>query len=275
VSAFADQSLLALNTNATLVQLLDPPGDPTHARMRALVSAMYDMPFAQIHDVRAVVVRRKELERAAFPPRENRGDITRTSPAYERSDVRFEEVDRLAPLWVDLAAELDVELVIEFDAGEIESVLTRAIEGFTSLAQFRANFAFIDLDDFMERHGITTAAELRDAFDYLKVEVRTRTPDPFDPNDPANRIRFTVNVALLFRDAPLDVGESLRAAKLARAVLERTVAAPRESEEASVRRPFVPVVVFPANVVSGGNAPFNAAQVQSLFGSEGVVAVFR
>src|SRR4051812_19083661 len=118
MSAFADQSLMALRADSTLVQLLDPPGDATHARMRALVSAMYEMPFAQIHDVSTVAVRRKELVRPAFPPRENRGDITRTTPAYERSDLRFDEVDRLAPLWIDLAAELDVELVVEFDAGE-------------------------------------------------------------------------------------------------------------------------------------------------------------
>jgi hypothetical protein len=272
MSAFADATLMALSDDAALAELLDPPGDPTHARMRALLGAMYDLSFAEVHDVLDVTVRRNELARAAFPARENRGDITRTSPGYARTDFRFDEVDRLSPLWVDLAAELDVTLLLEVDAGEIESIVARGIEDFTTLAQFEARFAFLDLADFMTRHGLTTVDDLREAFDYLKLELRARTPAAFDPNDPANRFSLRLNVALLFRDA-LDMAEGLRAAKLAQAVLERTVAAPADTSQATAVRPFAAVVVFPAAELAG--ASFTAAQVQHLFALEGVVAIFR
>jgi hypothetical protein len=272
LSEFGDATLLALSDDTELLRVLDPPDDASHARVRALVGAMYDMPYAEIHEVEAVTVRRSELARPAFPPRENQGDLTRTTPAYVRTDFRFEEIDRLSPFWIDLAAELDVTLVVEFDPGEVESIMARPVDDFTTLAQFRAHFAFIDLDDFMARHGLTTVEELRDAFDYLKLEVRTRAPAAFDPGDEANRITFRLNVALLFRDA-LEVGDALRAAKLARAVLERTVTAPRDTDQLSTRRAFVPVVVFPASVVT--DASVTEAQVQALFAHEGVMAVFR
>jgi hypothetical protein len=272
VSTFGDASLMALSDDAQLIALLNPPADATHEAIRALVLAMYDMPYVTVHDVVSVDVRHSELARPAFPPRENRGDLTRTSPQYIRTDLRFDEVDRLTPLWIDLAAELDVTLLVEFDNGAIETIAARALEDFTTLDQFRAAFSFIDLDAFMTRHGLTTVDDLRAAFDYLKLELRMRAPAAFDPNDPANRMRFTVNVALLFRDT-LDVGDSLRAAKLARAVLERTVVTPADSEAASALRPFVPAVVFPATVLQG--APFTEAQVQALFARENIVAIFR
>jgi hypothetical protein len=272
MSAFGDASLVALSDDAALVQLLDPPGDTTHARVQALVGAMYDMPFTQIHDVLAISVRRSELSRPAFPPRENRGDLTRTSPDYVRTDFHFEEVDRLVPLWVDLAAELALTLLVEYDAGAVDSILTRAIEGFTTLAQFRAAFAFIDLDAFMSRHGLTTVDDLRNAYEYFKVEIKGRAPATFNPADPANRLELSLNVSVLLRDT-LDLSDALRAAKLARAVLERTVIGPRERDEAIPVRPFVPVVVFPESVLTG--ALFTQPEVEALFLGEGVIAVFR
>lgn len=271
MTAFADTTLVALGDHATLVGLLDPPSDASHERIRALLSAMYDLSFTRIHDVLEVKVRRCEVARPVFPALEYRGALARTTPDYVRTDVRLDRVDRSGPVWVDLAAELRVTLIVEFDDGAIDAILTTGIETFATLEEFRNSFTFLDLDDFMARHGLTTVDDLRGAFDYVKVEVHGRTQSPFDEDDPSNRVVFGLNVALLLRDV-IDLGEAMRAAKLARAVLDRSVAAPSR-DDADAHRSFVPVLVFPATAV--GATSFTEADIEGFFRGEGVIAVFR
>lgn len=272
MSAFADQMMVTLSDATALRQLLDPPGDANHDRMRALIGAMYETPHARIHEVRDVALSRLERARPIFPPRENRGSWTRTSPGYTRTDVEWQDVDRLAPLWIDLSADIAVTLVLEIDAGEVESIIARDITGITSLNDFRSRFRFLDLDAFLEKHGITTVQELRDRFDYLIAEVKMKQPPAFDPNDPANRRRYDVSAAILIRDT-LDVAGALRAAKLARAVLTRTTAYREEGEaDFQTTSPYAPVVIFPQRSLQG--TPFTEAGLRAFFAAEDVVAIF-
>jgi hypothetical protein len=186
--------------------------------------------------------------------------------------VQWQDVDRLAPLWVDLSADLGVELVLEIDAGEVESIMVREIANITSLADFRSRFRFIDLDAFLDEHGISTVQELRAAFEYLLTEVRMKQPPAFDPDDPANRRRYELSAAILIRDA-LDVTGALRAAKLARAVLRRTAAFREEAEaDFQTTSPYAVVVVFPIDSLDG--TPFTEDELGAFFAAEDVIAIF-
>lgn len=106
----------------------------------------------------------------------------------------------------------------------------------------------------------------------LLTRIRLEPLPRFDPADPGNQHRFELGVALLIRDA-LDVGEALRAAKLARAVLRRTVSY-REPAAADTEliSPYAPVVVFPAAALA--TSRFTEPQLRALFAAERVVTVF-
>jgi hypothetical protein len=272
VSEFVDRMLVGLGNTAALTRLLDPPGDPGHDRVRALIDAAYDAPFARIHAVRRMQARSIEVARPLFPLREHHGSWTISTPAHTRADVQWQTVDRSTALWVDLAAELTVTLVLEVDSGEVESVLVRQIGAFASLEEFRAQFRMLDLDAFMAKHGIATLEDLREHYRYLLAEIRLRTPPPFDPADPANEVSYDLAAAILIRES-LDVREALRAAKLARALLGRTTVrrAPTDDGALEPRFPSVPVVVFPRPAL--GASSLTEDGIRSLFAGEGVVAI--
>jgi hypothetical protein len=271
MSLFADRLLLQLGDPVQLVQLLAPAGDPGRTRLRGLLAAAYDLSFATIHDVPEVAVRRREMERPIFPLTQTSGTWTRTNPSYMRTDVAYQELNGAEPTWLDIAAEVDVTLVLEVDAGQVASILTPDVTGFNTLAEFQARFRFIDLDAFMARHRITTVDELKQAYQYLLAEIRLQPPGPFDPASPANRRHFTLGVAVLIRDA-IDVTATLRVAKLARAVAERTLTYRRDADGAEARTPYVPLVIFPEAALAG--LPFTGDALRTFFATEGILALF-
>ncbi|GHE97699.1 hypothetical protein [Streptomyces fumanus] len=270
MSAFVDEQMVRLRDPAQLAALVDPPGDTEHARVRALLAAMYTMDFATVRDVSDLHVRQVEFQRPVVAARRTSGNWFRSTPAYTRTEVALEQRDPLAPLWVDLSAEIDVTLLLEVDGGAVESVVTREITGVTSLDDFRSRFRFLDVDAFLRKHDITTVEELREAFQYLLTEIHLRAPGPFDPDDPANRHPYELRLAMLIRDT-VDVASLLRDAKLARAAVESAVL-PGEAGGAEIRTPYAPVLLIPAAVAPGG--PLSTTALESFFAAEGVLALF-
>lgn len=271
MSLFVDQLLLQLRDPTQLTQLLAPASDPTQARLRTLLGAVYDMPFATIHAIRNLQVRQIEFQKPLFPPERLAGAWQQTIPSYTRTDISLERQQQVAPVWLDLLATLDLTLVLEVDPGEVESILTHELTGFNTLDEFRALFRFIDLDAFLAKHRITTVEELKEAYHYLLTEIQLRTPAPFDANDPANQYPFTLSVACLIRDT-IDVSEALRAAKLAQATWESTQAYRREVDTAEVRTPYAPLLLFPETALNG--LPFDANALQTFFAAERVLSLF-
>lgn len=270
MSGFVDEQMVRLRDPAQLVALIDPPGDAGHARVRALLAAMYTMDFATVRGVSDVHVRRTEFQRPVVAPRRTTGNWFQTTPAFTRTELTLEWDEPLSPVWVDLSAEIDLSLLLEIDGGEVESIVTREITGVTSLEDFRSRFRFLDLEAFMREHGITTVEELREAAHYLLTEVRLRALGPFDPDDPANRHRYELRLAMLIRDT-LDVASTLRDAKLARAAVESAVLTGKP-DEAEIRTPYAPVVLVPAAAAPGG--PLSTSALESFFAAEGVLALF-
>ena len=271
MSQFVDQLLLQLSDPAQFIQLLDPPGDANHTLLRTLLNTMYDLEFATIHDVRNVQVLRSESERLLLTTHLTRGTWTQTIPGYTRTDVAYEGSDKLEPLWFDIGAEIGLTLLLEIDAGEVESIVTHAIENFQTLAEFQAHFLFFDLNAFMTEHGITTVDELREYAQYLLAEIQLRQPPVFDPNDPANLHNYTLDLAVFIREI-IDVAGTLRDVKLARVVTEHTQSYRKEFEGNEILVPYAPIVIFPQAALTG--LPFNANALQTFFATEGVLALF-
>lgn len=270
MSTFVDEQLVRLRDPALLAELMNPPGDAAHGRVRALLASMYIMDFATVRGVSDIRVLRVEAQRPIVAAERTIGSWFRSTPDYSRHELALERRDPLAPMWVDLTAEMDLSLLLEIDGGEVESIVTREITGVTSLEDFRSRFRFLNLDAFMRQHGIVTVDELREAFHYLLTEIRLRAVGPFDPDDPANRHRYELRLAILIRDT-VDVTTTLREAKLARAAVENATIV-EDPGEAEIRTPYAPVVLLPSAAVPG--APLTQAALESFFAAEGVLALF-
>ncbi|MCB0080362.1 MAG: hypothetical protein KDE47_05510 [Caldilineaceae bacterium] len=271
MSQIIEQLLLQFSDPAQLIQALTPANDTGQAFLRTLIDAVYDMPFATLHQVLNVQVQRVVRQVPIVPLGSLNGFWQQTIPSYTRTDLRLEQQQPVAPLWIDLLVTLDLTLLLEVDRGEVESILTHNLADFNTLDEFRNQFRLIDLDAFMAKHGITTVAELKEASNYLITEIKLRTPPTFDPNDPANQIRFPLDVAILLRDT-LDVTEALRAAKWLQHVADQRRAFQRELPNADVRSSLAPLLIFPAAVING--LPFTAAALQSFFAAEQVLSLF-
>jgi hypothetical protein len=271
MSLFTDQLLLQLSDPAQLAQTLAPASDPTHARVRALLSAAYELPHARLHEVLSVEARQIEAQRLISLSSRTVGTWTQTTPSYTRTDIFYERPAEQPPLWIDLAAELALTVVLESDPGEIESIVTQPVANFTTLDEFRAHFEFIDLDAFMAEHRISSVEELRERFSYLRTEIRLRALAAFNPDDPANQRRYRLNLAILIRET-IDVLAALRAAKQLRAAIERTLVAAPAQGEAELRTPYAPLLIFPEAALAG--LPHTAAELRAFFARENVLALF-
>lgn len=268
---FADQMLVHLSDPVRLAQFLAPPGDPGGTRPRALLDAVLDLPFARLHEIRDMEVKETRIERPITPLRRLRGSVTQTIPSYTLATEVSESEEPAEPLWLDISARLAMTVVLEVDQGDVESIIVREITDVATLEEFRDRFQFFDLDAFLAEHGISTIEELRAHAHYLKTEIRLRPPGPFDPNDPANLRHYRLNVAILIREA-IDLVAALRTAQSLRVTLERDLTYHREQDQAAIRTPYAPVVIFPESLLAG--LPFDAATVRALFARERMLALF-
>ncbi len=266
MTAFVDQTLMQLSDPANLVELLTPAGDTDHTRLRTLLNAMYDIPYATIHNIPEdeIVIRKIEAQRPLFPPGSTRGTWTQTVPNHNRTDVVYESSNGLDPVWLDISAEIRLVLELTADLGEVESISTRPITDFETLDEFRAHFRFFDLDKFMKQHDITTVEELQERFHYLLTEIKLAEPD-----DSVSQRAYTLNLAIFIRD-DIDVRAALQDIKLAQAALERTLTYHRETDAAEVRTPYAPLIIFSRDALNG----FSEDSVQNFFAKEQILALF-
>jgi hypothetical protein len=271
MTLFVDQVLLQLSNSAQFLQLLTPAGDTTHTRLLTLLNAVYNLPFATIHDVRNVAVNQMEFQKLVFPTHYTQGTWTQTIPGYTRTDVTYEDLDRPDPVWIDIAAEVGLTLLLEADTGEIASITDFEVANFQTLADFQKQFRYIDLNAFMAEHNITTIDELRERYQYLRSEIQLLPLVQFDPNNPANLHSYTLNIATLIRDV-IDVAATLRDAKLARFALGQALAYQKEVDVAEVQNPYAPLVIFSQTALTG--LPFTTDALQTFFAGEGILALF-
>jgi hypothetical protein len=205
MSLFVDQILLQLSDSAQLIQLLAPTTDTQHTRLLALLNVMYDLQHATIHDVKNIAVSQLEFQRLILTTHQTKGILTQTSPNHVQTDVVYEGSYTLEPLWLDIAARVDLKLLVEVDRGEIESINTQSLS---------------------------------------PVTIQLKKLLPFDPNDPANIYTYPLNVGILIRDT-IDVAATLHDVKLAATVTERIITYSKEVDVAEVLASYASIVIFP------------------------------
>jgi len=271
MSQFVDRLLLQFSDPAQIVQLLAPTTDTNHARLLTLLNAVYNFQFATIHDVRNVTVRQTEFQKLLLTTHRTQGTWTQTIPSYMRTDIVYEDLDRPEPIWIDIAVEVGLTLVLEVDSGAIASITDYEVANFQTLDDFQKQFRYIDLNAFMAEYNITTVDELRERYQYLRSEIQLSPLVQFDPNNPANQHAYTLNIAILIRDV-IDVAATLRDAKFARFALEQAIAYQREVDVAEVQTPYAPLIIFSQAALTG--LPFTTNALQTFFAAEGILALF-
>lgn len=271
MASLRDRVLLQLSDPDQLRAALLPAGDTVGQRVRTMLAAAYDLSAVRLDQIGGVTVTDVALEVPVIPVSHRVGVWQQTVPCYSRADLTLDVPAPTEPVWVDLRAHLSVAVVAEVDPAGAESVLAKSFDEFTTLDEFRARFEFIDLDDFMARHHISTVEQLREAFDYVVAEVRLRTPPPFDPGDPGNAHTIAVALAAVAVD-PFDLAEGLRAARRIREAA-RDLTGPRAATlPADPVAAYATAVIFSrTNVVTGDPTD---ADVERLFAREGVVSLF-
>ncbi|MEU8761579.1 hypothetical protein [Streptomyces sp. NPDC048659] len=260
-----DRALARLADPEALGALLGP-------RARFLVEHTHDLTYERIDSVAALRVRTAAAQWPLFPPAARRGTWHQTVPGITLADFRWEG-ERAEPVWIDVLAELEVDLVAETDPGGLDSLVVRAVDAYATLDEFRARFRFLDLDAFMRRHGLVTVEDLRESGEYLRAEVRLRRPPVFDPGDPVNRRTVALDAAVVV-GAGDDVAWAVRAARLV-AAAARDRPLPPGTFGTRVA-PYALVAAFPAPVPSPSpaGAGLEPARIERLLADAGVAAVF-
>ncbi|MFB7586862.1 hypothetical protein [Streptomyces sp. NPDC056169] len=200
-----DKALKQVADAAVLAPALTP-----HALL--LLAGTHELEHERVDSVKQLRVVRTTLAEPLFASRTRRGAWNQVNPTPTRTEVCWED-EATEPVWIDVTAELEIDVVAETDPGGLESLVTRSVGAYRTLDEFRAHFTYLDLDAFMASHGLTTVEDLREAGEYLRTEVRLRRPPVFDPTDPVNVRTVAVTAAVLVAD-PTDVAAALRAAAL-------------------------------------------------------------
>jgi len=268
MTVFGDRALRELSDPAALRALF--AGEPGDTRVRTMLAAAYDLSAARIDQISDVQVRSVGLERPLFPVGRQDGAWSQLVPSYTRTELTLSVPAPADPLWIDLLARIDVTVVTEVDPSGAEAVLSKGFDSFTTLDEFRARFAFFDLDAFLAEHHISTVEELRDAFDYVVTEIQLRKPTRFDPSDPANTHTLPVTLAAVIVD-PFDLTAGLRATRLVREAAKGLTGPAPPGLPIEVSEAYATAVVAAADGLPGG---LTAAQAEQFYGKEGVVSLF-
>ncbi|MFF0726040.1 hypothetical protein [Streptomyces sp. NPDC004134] len=257
-----DKGLKQIADPTTLTTLLTP-----HAQL--LVERTHTLDYERIVSVKQLRILRSTLGEPLFAPRRRQGAWNQVTPAPTRTEFSWEG-EATAPVWIDVSADLEIDVVAETDPGGIDSVVTRAVDSYRTLDEFRAQFSYLNLDEFMASHGLRTVEDLRDAGEYLRTEVRLRHPPPFDPTDPHNVRTVLLTAAVLVAD-PTDVVAALRSARrVAAAARDR----PLPPSTFGVRSaPYAHAAAFTPLPQPLAQA-LSQAEITAVFGSAGITPLF-
>ncbi|MET8507965.1 hypothetical protein ABZV60_25420 [Streptomyces sp. NPDC004787] len=260
-----DRAVARLADKAELAHVLTP-------RARLLVEQTHELEHERIDSVTELRVRSITPQAPLFPLNSRRGNWSQVVPSLTRSDFIWEG-EAVKPVWADVLAELEVDLVAETDPGGLDSLVVKAVDAYTTLDEFRSQFRFLDLDAFMRSHGLTTVEDLRESGDYLRTEVKLRPPPAFDPADPRNRRTVTLETAVVVGD-PADVAGALRAARLVAAAARDRPLAPGPFGARTAPYALAAAFPVPANPNPPPQQGLSQAEIETLLTRAGIVAVF-
>jgi hypothetical protein len=281
MSAFADQMSLKFTDTAFVADFLT-----NQVGLPSIFAAAYELTDLTLQDLRIGTVDQTVFQAPTFETIRITGSHERITPTSERSLMErlMKRYGRL--VWSDVQIELTLATLVQSTLMPIDSIraanLIDDLGGVASLADLRAKllarYAPSVVDAMFASLRISTLEDFEQRMNLL-VQLFFKTAPAFNPADPANARSYPVSVCVQFQ-SDLAVTDALQAAKLCRSVMEREKDFnPSSPSGAEVKTPFVIVVVFPDSLVKDNAIPgLTAAEIrtgiQSLFTSEGMVAVF-
>ncbi|WP_216698688.1 hypothetical protein [Arthrobacter sp. H41] len=235
------------------------------------MAAVFDNQSAQVDHIEELTV--LEVEPMVLVPGRDRmtGTWTVTQPAPEFGDLRGEVTRTGFGLWAHLMARVMVTAVLQSDGAGIDTVAIGTIEDITSFADFESRFRYIDMDEFLETHRITTLDQLRQSGPYLLADIRLKELPPFDPQDAANAIDVAIDIAIVIQDE-LDLTAGLVAARQLWNVGAGEPPGVSSAVLGPTSRPFAVAVAFPSSVLGAGQP--TAAAIDSLYAAAKVLPLF-
>lgn len=270
MAGFVDRALLQLHEIAALERLLKGSTAGPYPHLERLITSVFDDSTVGIDRIEDVTVLSAEPFVKIPATTAIRGTLTTSQPTYAQSEARAELTAQNGP-WAHLIARALLRVVIEADAGVIESVAMSSIDNITDLDDFASRFRYIDLPAFLGAHKITTVEQLRESAQYLLAEIRLAQPPPFDPSDPANSYDVELDIAFAIC-GELDLAAGLVAARQLAAAGTSRAPGPRNDVLGVARHAFAVAVIFP-QIPGAGRQP-TAAQVDALFAAAGVLPLF-
>jgi hypothetical protein len=280
MSTFSDGLLVSFLQDAFIVDLLT-----NQVTLNAVLSTVMEPEGITIEELTLTRVRRREFALPAFETLRTIGTDEQLTPVSERTRIERSEPRRGRLAWVDVFLEVDLTAKVSLAAGPIDKItvrnLVQKLEPFNTMPELRARMAAFYpqsiVDEFFTRFRITSVAQFRKE-PHLFLEVVSKDPPAFDPNDPAAVRKYLVSLCVQIQ-SEVRLGEALQGAKLCRAVLAGEHDFVSAHDEYEVTRPHAFLVLFPDAAVTDATLPgLTAAQAKTstrnLFRSEGLLAHF-
>ncbi|HEY9291847.1 MAG TPA: hypothetical protein VIP98_11255 [Microlunatus sp.] len=266
---FVDRALIWLAAPATMTDLLTAGGPGPYPRLRRVLDSVYRSEAVDVAEVSSVtagsvapVVRYDILETISL-------NHTASAPAYSMAEIRGVRRCAGQSLYADLLAKLTLQITVTRDTGGIASAAFEPIEDIQSFADFQSRFSYLDVDEFLADHQITTVDELRSRYDYLRGEIHFRTPTQQDLQ-PTSVIVDVPLACVLSED--LDLLAALRTATALRAAIDAADSGRTDPLFGPPIHSAAIAVVFPQDALAGG-AP-TAAQIDLVCAGAQVLPLF-
>lgn len=280
MSAFADQMSLQFLQDTFVSDFLT-----NQIGLEEIFNAAYDLTDLQLQDLSLASVDQKIFQAPTFESIRIVGSHERIVPTSERSQMErsMKRFGRL--VWADVQLNLSLATKVQSTVMPIDSIRTanliEDLGGVASLDDLRTKlltrYAPSVVDAMFDALRISSIEDFEERMNLL-VQLFFKAAPAFDPTDPNSSRVFPVTVCVKFQP-DLSVSDALQAAKLCRSVMERETDFNPSPDGADFKTPYVIVTVYPDSVVKDNAIPgLTAAQirseVQSLFTSERMAAVF-
>lgn len=274
--AFSEQQLLRWVSDPELRRWLsDIVG------LRPMIDASYSMPDSSIDTVALQAIRRRDFAAPVFETSRTRGTDERVAAVTERIRVDRSQPRGGRTAWVDLRIDLLVRATITSTprrpAGLDITDLVATIGTVGTFEDLRSRLSNV--------LGATAADALLKRFAITDVETFLAQPTLLvqflaaaESGQEVKDLLLPLDVCVLLHD-DVAVRESLRTAKLCRAILEHENDHAARVGDVEVVMPYVFVAVFPEagvtdELIPGRSATETKAAVSDLFRAERMIACF-
>jgi hypothetical protein len=255
---------------ANVQALLLPPADTTAGRIRALLATVYQPRLLTVESVDEVDVRETQFQVPIVEPLSARARFEQLVPTTAQV-IGTLEVPALAQTrWLDMTVRTAVTVRVSSSSAPLDSI---AAEDLAELSQadFIAKFEFLDLSGLMKAARVNSYSELQADFPTL-YKLHYADPPAYDPNNPAARRTYGLQVSTLFFPT-LDLVSALRSLRQSRQAVEAVSPHPDGYEGGDLLAASAWLAVFPSAAI-GPDTP-SQGDITGLLGAEGFVAAFE